>query len=377
MKKSEAIKHISQILGPEFQIDFFSRLRGEIIFRSDTSHLPDVEMSRIISGLMRFGYLPKFRQKNGRTFIHVVNNEPEQIKTKYWLHIGLFVVTIYTTMLSGALLQGYNIYSDFFLFIHGWQYSFAILSILLAHEFGHYFAARNNGVDATLPYFIPIHIPGINPGTMGAFIKIRSKIPTRKALFDIGAAGPYAGLIVSLLFLSIGFFRLPDAAGIQEIVNRIHGPDTGNAVVEITLGNSFIFSFFNDFLNGGDLPMSEVYHFPFIFAGWVGLLVTAINLIPIGQLDGGHILFSLLGKRAKNVGIFIFAMLIILNAVLIVEFQSYVWVAWVVLILVLIGFRHPPTGKMEELDTNRKILGWLALVVFVLCFSPLPIYIPT
>ena len=122
--------------------------------------------------------------------------------------------------------------------------------------------------------------------------------------------------------------------------------------------------------------MWEIYHFPYIFAGWIGLLVTAINLISIGQLDGGHILYALVEKKARLLGILAFALLLILNFVLIVQYLSFIWVLWIILIFVLIGFRHPPTVDDKlDLTPRRTVIGWICLLLFILCFPPLPLYI--
>jgi len=201
-------------------------------------------------------------------------------------------------------------------------------------------------------------------------------VKNRLALLDVGAAGPLAGFVVSLFFLIIGYGNLPDQQGIIRFVETIHPWNMNGEGLNLVLGKSLLFSFFNDVLAGGRLPMNEIYHFPFIFAGWIGFLVTAINLIPIGQLDGGHILYALVEKRARLFGILAFSLLFVLNFVLIVQYFSFVWVLWIVLIFVLIGFRHPPTvNDTLQLTQKRMIIGWICLFLFILCFPPLPLYI--
>ncbi len=370
------IRQILKILGPDFEVDYYSRLKGYMVFRAHMDDVNEEEMRRAVAQLMSSGLYPHIQQRNGDIFIHVVPQTRPRRRTGVWVNLLLFVLTIITTMMAGAILLGKDYFADFANIIYGWKYSFAVLTILTAHEMGHYLAARYHGMAVTLPYYIPLPIPGFHFGTLGAFIKIKSPIPNRLALLDVGAAGPLAGFIVSLIFLAVGYARLPDFNGIVAYVETIHPWDLHGEGLNLILGKSLLFAFFNDVLAGGRLPMNEVYHFPFIFAGWIGLLVTAINLIPIGQLDGGHILYALIGKRARLAGILSFAMLVLLNFVLILRYFSFVWVVWIVLIFLLIGFRHPPT--MEDnvpLDPVRRYVGWICMAIFVLCFSPLPIYV--
>ncbi|MEJ2634254.1 MAG: site-2 protease family protein [Calditrichia bacterium] len=372
----DRLQQISEILGPRFQMDYFSRTKGHALYRTDEQSVSMEEMDRLIVELMTRGYVPQIQRRNGEWLIHVIPQTKRKLLSNPVINVLLFLLTIITTMMAGATLVGKDYFANFGLIIYGLNYSFAVLTILTAHEMGHYLAARYHKMKVTLPYYIPLPIPGFNFGTLGAFIKIKSPIPNRLALLDVGAAGPLAGFVTSLIFLTIGYLRLPDLQGIIAFVETIHPWNMDGQGVNLVLGNSLLFSFFNDFLAGGRLPMNEIYHFPFIFAGWIGLLVTAINLIPIGQLDGGHILFSLIGKKARMVGIMAFLLLLALNFVLIVRYFSFVWVVWIILILVLIGFRHPPTlYDSMPLDKNRRIIGWVTLVIFVLCFSPLPIYI--
>ncbi|MEJ2055887.1 MAG: site-2 protease family protein, partial [Calditrichaceae bacterium] len=228
----------------------------------------------------------------------------------------------------------------------------------------------------SLPYFIPFFIPFVfHPGTMGAFIKMRSSIPNKRALFDIGINGPIAGFIASLIFLVIGFNQLPDAAGVNAIIAKIHPLDESEGL-NIVLGNSLLYDFLINVFNAKHLPMDEIYHFPFIFAGWFGLLVTAINLMPIGQLDGGHITYALFGDKARHIAIGAFAVFIVLNVYLISNYHSFIWVLWIILILIFIRFRHPPTlDNSIKLDVRRRFLGYASYLIFIVTFSPLPFHI--
>lgn len=372
----DLLREFSLILGPVFQIERFSDVTGEVVFYAPEHLIADEDVSRIIARLMSMGYLPRIRKENGDLFVKIVPQQRTVKKSRVWINILLFVLTIGTTMMAGALLLGKDIFVDISNIWYGWRYSFAVLFILTSHEMGHYLAARYHGMRVTLPFYIPLPLPGFNFGTLGAFIKIKSPIPNRRALLDVGAAGPLAGFVASLVFLIIGYSRLPDFSGIKAYVEQIHPWDMHGQGINLVLGKSLLFSLFNDLLASGRLPMNEVYHFPFIFAGWIGLLVTAINLIPIGQLDGGHILYALIGRKARLAGLLSFSLLLLLNFVLIIRYLSFVWVLWILLIFLLIGFRHPPTLQEEiTLTPGRRSVGWLSLALFLLCFTPLPIYI--
>lgn len=211
-------------------------------------------------------------------------------------------MTVITTTLTGAMLKGKDPFASWADFSVGFSYSFALLTILLSHEMGHYLAARYYKIDVTLPYFIPLFLPAFHPGTLGAFIKMRSPMPHKKALFDVGVAGPLAGFGVSLIFLIIGFSRLPDTPGIYAYIEQIHPLDDQHGI-NLILGNTLLYDWLGSFFGADRLPMNEVYHFPFIFAAWFGLLVTAINLMPIGQLDGGHITYAMFGDRARYIAL--------------------------------------------------------------------------
>ncbi len=298
----------------------------------------------------------------------------------------LFIATIFTTLLTGADFLGYrweDIFNDWSLLGVGWQYSFALLLILTSHEMGHYVAARLHGLRVTLPFYIPLPIPdAFHFGTMGAFIRIKSPMPDRRALMDVGIAGPLAGFVVCLGVLLYGYATLPSPELIQQHIDTVHQrmgmPPGANAEgLTLTLGTSLLFSFFNDVLAGGVVPMSEVYHFPFLFAGWIGLFITALNLLPIGQLDGGHTVYALIGPRAWHINRLAFAGLIGMTVAFFLNqhFEAFFWVPWMV-ILTFIGLRHPPTmNDAVELTLSRRRLGWLCLIIFALCFIPLPLYL--
>jgi len=236
---------------------------------------------------------------------------------------------------------------------NGIWYSLAILSILTAHEMGHYLMCRKYGVPATLPFFIPF--PILNPfGTMGAIIQMKGIIPHRRALFDIGAAGPLSGLVLTLPAIFIGL-KLSHLVPLAEI------GDTG-----ISLGESLLFKAFS-YLVIGPVPNGyDVMLHPVAYAGWAGLFVTALNLLPIGQLDGGHIIYAMLGKKSKIVTMIFLAAMVVL---------TYWYSGWflLVLLLLLFGRQHPaPWEDYTPLDRRRKILGVLIMMLFVFSFTPMP-----
>jgi len=246
-------------------------------------------------------------------------------------HFGLFLVTVLTVSLAGAGFVGFDpsffpvalpTLSDFY---RGLLFATLLLGFLGVHEFGHYFAALYHNIKVTLPYFIPIPL-GI--GTVGAVIRIKQKINDTYKMFDVGAAGPLAGFVVSLAVLLYGFSTLPDASYIQNFTGheavKEHVAQYGTYPTDppqetngslLIVGNTLLYGFLASFFENVP-PMWEMYHYPFLFAGWLGLFFTALNLTPIGQLDGGHILYSLLGfKKHRIIARFFFTALLILGTV--------------------------------------------------------------
>jgi membrane-associated protease RseP (regulator of RpoE activity) len=244
------------------------------------------------------------------------------------------------------------------LLLPGIEFSAALLAILTAHEFGHYFFCRYYGVDATLPFFIP-QPPGLLPGTFGAFIKMKSPVPSRRALFDIGLAGPLAGFIVIVPIAFLGVLTLQ------------HG-NVGEGG-GITFNDPLLFRLIARAF-GIDLATSVIN--PFYLASWVGLLVTALNLMPVGQLDGGHGTFASFGPIAHHwIGRLAFACMVVLSVLGWLWHGSPSGVLYVILLAVMLRVRHPQPEKMEPLGAARVAIGIITLLVFVLCFLPFPITI--
>jgi membrane-associated protease RseP (regulator of RpoE activity) len=239
-------------------------------------------------------------------------------------------------------------------FAIGVPYAAALLAILGVHEFGHYFMARRHGVDVTLPYFIPVPM-GL--GTFGAFIQMKSLIRSRRAVFDIGIAGPLAGLVVALPALYFGLRGSPPLA------DELHATGAYS-------GSSLLLALVYQFANGGELGTAVIRLSPVAFAGWIGLFITALNLLPVGQLDGGHIAYGLFGqRRARQIGVGAFVAMLGLGLV--------VWpglLTWAVLIALIAGFAHMPAlDDVTPPDATRFAFGALALAVLVLTLMPLPV----
>ncbi len=296
-------------------------------------------------------------------------------RQRYWLHVLLLLLTVFTTLVVGARME--------FNFLRGWApidgqvndsasllqlfqnvfpihwalqgrnlelgvpFALTLMLILLAHEMGHYLSCVYYGVDATLPFFIPF--PTLF-GTMGAFIRIRGPIRSRAALFDIGIAGPIAGFVVALIVLG---FSLPLSK-----VAPLGAPQS-------LLGYPLIFTYAGKLLMG-HATMDHIYLHPMAIAAWVGMFATALNLLPGGQLDGGHIVYSIAPRAHKWVSRIIIAALIPMAI-----FYWAGWALWAVL-LAITGMRHPPVESWSEVRGWRQWLALFGLVMLILTLAPTP-----
>lgn len=292
---------------------------------------------------------------------------------RYFLNALLFLLTVFTTLFWGAYwmvlyeLDGpgpglfqfaQQVGAHPALLQKGIGYSFAIMAILLSHEMGHYLACCYYRINATLPFFLPA--PIVATGTFGAFIRIRSPFPNRKSLFDVGIAGPLAGFVVALPFIYLG---IKSSTLVEKTTAAMY------------LGDPLIFKLF-----APDLPTQDYLLHPIGFAAWFGCLATSLNLIPIGQLDGGHISYALFRKKAHAITWIFFASLLGLAAY--GYTRSFTagtqWVFFSILLLVLkriAGFRHPPTMNDDEpIGRARMIWGAVAAIVFILTFIPVTIF---
>ncbi len=286
---------------------------------------------------------------------------------RYWLHALLLVATLVSTTVVGAgmaqsfaqnrpidfgeSLTGYlRMWHDPSYLLPGLPFSLTLLTILLAHEFGHYLTARHYLVDASLPFFIPF--PSLI-GTMGAFIRIRSPILSKRVLFDIGIAGPLAGFVALLAPLVAG-------VALSKVV-----PGIGHRG-DLIFGTPLLLQF-AEWVRFPGVPLQDIYLHPVARAAWVGLLATALNLLPIGQLDGGHILYAFLGERTGYLSrVFVFIL------VLMGMFVAYSWLFWAVL-LYFFAMRHPAIFDPHRLGRFRTVLGVVALAILILSFTMAPV----
>lgn len=290
-------------------------------------------------------------------------------RRRWWLHLGLFLLTALTTTIVGAKMAlnfaadrpAFVIEEDIWFFVDVWQgpsallaglpFSMTLLAILLAHEMGHYVACRFYRIDASLPYFLPA--PTLI-GTFGAFIRIRAPIYSRRQLFDIGVAGPLAGFAVIVPALGAGLAYskiLPGIAGQGDVM-------FGSPALLWAAARAVF----------GDVALADLYLHPVARAAWVGLLATALNLLPIGQLDGGHILYSLWAAKHKLLSR-VFALVL---AVVGLAFGWFGWIAWAGFFF-FVGLRHPPIVDETPVGPGRMRLAWLAAGILVLSFTPVPI----
>jgi membrane-associated protease RseP (regulator of RpoE activity) len=289
--------------------------------------------------------------------------------SKSWLNVLLFVVTCFTAFFVGLSWSASYTYSDeltrdsqFALTAEAFSdprviglslvYAAVLIIILLGHEMGHYLTCRHYGIDATLPYFIPA--PTLI-GTLGAFIKIKSPITRKKQLFDIGVSGPLVGFCLSLPALVYGL-------SLSKIVPSLPREDT------LIFGEPLLLKFISGLMFRNAPAHSDLFLHPIAFAGWVGILVTAFNLFPVGQLDGGHVSYALLGPRSKPLARLLIIVFFIMGV--------FFWIGWVVwaLLILLLGLKHPRVfDESERLSPARQVLGVVIILIFILSFIPAPL----
>ncbi|MBT4865197.1 MAG: site-2 protease family protein [Planctomycetaceae bacterium] len=285
------------------------------------------------------------------------SHPPVARRPRRWLPLFLFVATVLSTWFAGIFYAADpplgSPFVDFVL--EGLRYSVAVMSILLAHEMGHFLAARIHRVPASLPYFIPMPISPL--GTMGAVIVQGRGVADRRQMFDIAIAGPLAGLVLAL---PIVWFGLVDSKTVPKV------PVDGVAFI---FEDPLVMQWMIEHIHQGISENETVRLSPLIMAGWVGILVTALNLIPIGQLDGGHILYCLIGRRAHKV-----AMGLLLFAVAWMIYTNSLNYILLVILLFVFGPKHPPTADDSiPLGPVRVAMGWLTLAFIVIGFTPNPI----
>ncbi|MBC7081473.1 MAG: site-2 protease family protein [Thermoplasmatales archaeon] len=309
----------------------------------------------LLNELKNRNLIPFIREERGEHIIFITQKPPVKKKSNL-INLALFIATVITTTFMGSLLyasfENLKFSFGFYEIVNGFLFfSIPLLLIIGIHESAHYIASKRHGIEATLPYFIPMPFPPL--GTLGAVISIKEPIPDRNALLDIGIAGPLAGFIVAIpiLFLGLTYSKF---SPIEEMKDAIF------------LGEPLLFKILSIAIN---VPEGSVINMhPTAFAGWVGLLVTAINLLPAGQLDGGHIARAVLKRRHRYASIITVFVLLALTM-----FGLGNWLLMILLLVFLIGTEHPPPlNEITPLDRKRKILAIVALIIFILSFSPMP-----
>jgi len=370
-----AAQRIRDILEPLFRSRQEVEFRGGIIFHGWASTYCEQHRAEVARGLKQLPAAHCFESIEGRTYLTCTLPGPHAKPVNWLLHAVLLAATVLTTVVAGAAWRFDNFLAEAATALLGTQgsmsllellgtlvtqggpFSLAMLLILGSHECGHYFMARRYGMLVTPPFFLPAPIPPI--GTFGAVIRMRSPMMHTRALLDIGLAGPLAGLAVALPFLVYGLLHSR-----FEIVR--YWEEGGN----LLFGNSLFTWGLSRLLVGAPPPgyaLDWLSH-PFAWAGWIGMLVTVLNLIPVGQLDGGHVAYALVGRRQRHVAYFFIGVLVALSQ------QWRGWLFWCVLMTVLMRVAHPPVViEGMPLGAGRRALGWSALVVFVLLFMPAPV----
>jgi len=269
------------------------------------------------------------------------------------VHAVLLAATVLSATLAGVDVEPRQLVANPALFLRGLPFAATLVTILLVHELGHYLTCLRYRVSASLPYFLPA--PLISPvGTFGAFIRIRSRFPDRRALFDIGASGPWAGFVVALAATVIGLAHSTVLATPQDW----HGYEWGDSLLTAFLIRVVL-----------HVDSATVLLHPVAFAGWFGLFVTSLNLLPVGQLDGGHVLYATLGRPTPRIAALLIAFLVWLGV------RGYPgWLLWAAIITVFLSLGHPPTDDdRRPLDPARRLAALATLVVFVLTFVPEPV----
>lgn len=332
-----------------------------------------------------YGLTPLFRKDGDKHIVFLVPSLPEPKKRFPLVNIVLFLLTVFSVMLAGASPEGtppadqgaqalWLLKSIF----TGWPFALSLLGILLAHEFGHYLMSRYHKTAATLPFFIPL--PFSILGTMGAFIQMQAVPKNKRIPFDIGVAGPLAGMVVAAPVLLFGL----TLSQLGPIVQDPNGFIEGNSLLYLfskylvfgqllpspasLSGLPLLQYWLQYFFTGHPVPFggTDVFIHPVAFAGWAGLLVTALNLIPVGTLDGGHITYALFGEKIRKAYPFILGLLAALGLV------WSTWWLWALLLLWLGRVHAEPLDQITELDPPRRAVGWFAILLFALVFSPVP-----
>jgi hypothetical protein len=394
---TENQESITNLVGKILKIDsvttFEPGSREIAIFRGRLLKDSVDAYDEITAGLYSYKLTPIFREENDQHVIVLIDGVIEVKPSNPMVNLVLFVLTLLSVIWAGTLYSYDGPFPDtlgeqllaLFSNLHlGLSYGLSILAILLAHEFGHYLAARYHKANVTLPYFFPF--PFSSFGTMGAFIQMKSPPKNKRVLHDIGVAGPLAGLVVAIPILLIGlalspveeisFSNFPEGTILSVEGNSIvyllskyiiHGellpaPADYGGVSPVLYWIRYVFTGYPSPLGGRDVMLH-----PMAWAGWAGLLVTALNLIPVGQLDGGHTLYVLFGKKARR----IFPVIVVGLGLLGLVWSG--WWLWVMLVF-FFGQRHAePLDQITKLDSRRRTVAIFVLILFFLLFTPIPL----
>ena len=362
------------------------RIRGRLFVESDNAY------ERLSVEMGRMGFTPLFRVDDDEHLVIITRSLATPKIGNPWLNVLLLVVTLITVLYAGSmhsvvsveLLRGpdfssgiKSIWLILKLLWTGWPFALSLLGILLAHEMGHYFAARRHGASVTLPYFIPF--PGGFLGTMGAVIQMRAPIRNKRVLLDIGVSGPLAGIAVAIPVVVIGL-HLSELGPVPFRGFQLEGNSIMYLAAKYLVFGELLprpldygqmpvmFHHIVFFFTGNPAPAGgiDVFIHPVALAGWAGMLVTGLNLIPVGQLDGGHILYVLFGKSAKLWRPFVMVLLVALG---------FVWSGWWIwaMLLYFFGRSHPELlDEITELDDYRRSVAVVALILFFLLVVPVP-----
>jgi membrane-associated protease RseP (regulator of RpoE activity) len=376
--QSSIVRQLRQNLSNVMRVEEYEIVdqpQAAIAFRGEVLGDPEEAFEHIRERFANRGYTAMLRDwRNGRHEVLAVRGVQEGEAPSPWLNLVLFAATVFSVLYIGAgyALQDAEVALDMtgieglllpLRYLH-WGIPFAatLMGILLAHELSHYFVARRYGSPVSLPYFIPM--PNIL-GTMGAVISQQAPMRDRKALFDIGVAGPIGGLVVAIPLLVLGL-------SLSSV-----GPPPPDVEVALQEGNSLLYAGLKYLVFGEWLPNAnmDVWLHPVAFAAWAGLLVTMINLIPVGQLDGGHISYALLGRKAWGFGYACIAAMMAWGTWLSFNDNQAggFWLLWSILNLLMNRKHPPPLNDVTRLETRRIALGLVMLVVFILTFMPEPL----
>jgi membrane-associated protease RseP (regulator of RpoE activity) len=361
---------------------FLVRYRGQL-YNQDSAPTYD----QLALALRPYNVTPIFRQEEKRHVILLRNGIIQPKPTRIWPNVLFFFLTVISVTFTGAIFSTGAIpitpIGWLNLMVSGLPFAIALMTILVCHEFGHYLVGRYHKTAVTMPFFIPLPYPLSFLGTMGAFIQMKEPPKNKRILLDIGIAGPLAGLIIAIPILLYGLYLSPvDKIPFQLPLGQIF---EGNSIIYLLLkfiakgqllpqpstfaGLNPIIYWIRYFFTGAPLPAGglDVTLNPIAWAGWIGLLVTSLNLIPVSPLDGGHIMYVLLGKRTSRLFPFILIALVLLG------FVWNGWWLWAVLIFFLGRFRVEALDEITPLDPKHQALAVLGVIIFILVFMPVPL----